>query len=326
MEKYVLFRIGERPVTLFALCVMVAVAVGLWQMHREQKKQGLRADTTEIYALLALPLGLIFGRLVYCVCNFRLYLYEMGLVRVLHLWDGGYAMLGIAMGSALAAWITGKSTRQDTKRVLDMIAAPSALIIALCRFSELASGQGFGREVAAPFFQRFPFAVYNADWEIWFWAVFMLEGAAAWIFSLVLQSKRIPAAPGSKIKLFLILICAGQTFFEMLREDGYLRLEPWFIRMTQLGALLVLVGLMIAAMLQWKRLPKEERISGGKMCLYWLAFLVCIGVDVWMQFAIQKSADLPVWACFMIMAICSLGFGAIACQMVFRHQKKASKG
>lgn len=322
MERYVLFTLGERPVTLFSLCVVIAASVGIWLMHGEQKKQGLREDTTEIYALLSLPLGLIFGRLIYCLCNFRLYLYEMGLSRALHLWDGGYAMLGIALGAFLAAWVTGRITRQDTRRILDMIAAPSAMIIALCRFAEYTSGQGFGREVESPIFQRFPFAVYNPDWEIWFWAVFMLEGAAAWIIAMVLQSKKLPGQPGSKIKMFLIMICAGQTLFEMMREDGYLRLEPWFIRITQLGALLVLLGLMIAAMIRWKRLKREERIPGVWLGLYWMIFALCIGVDVWMQFAIQKSADLPVWACFMIMALCSLGFGVIAYRMVFRHEKK----
>jgi len=315
----VLFTIGDRPVTLFALCIVIAVSAGLWMMRWEQKKQGLHADTTEIFALLALPLGLLGGRFIYCLCNFRLFIYELGLSRMLRLWDGGYAMLGIALGAALAAWITGKITSQSALRVLDMIAAPCAIIIALCRFAEGASGQGFGREVENPFFQRFPFAVYNTDWEIWFWAIFMLEGVAAFVVALVLQSKRIPSKPGSKIKMFLILICAGQTLFEMMREDGYLRLEPWFIRITQLAALLVLLGLMISAMIVWKRLPNEQRIAGWKMGLYWMIFLACVGVDVWMQFAIQKSADLPVWACFSVMSACSAGFGAVAYRMVFRQ-------
>ncbi len=322
MEKNVLFTLGDRSVTLFSVWVAAAVAMGLLLMYREQKKQGLASNTTEIFALLSLPLGLLCGRLIYCLCNFRLYLYELGLVRVLYLWDGGYAMIGLGLGVALAAWITGKITRQSTAGILDMIASPMALIIALCRFAEGVSGQGFGREVEQPFFQHFPFAVYHTDWELWFWAVFMLEGAAACAIALVLQSKHIPKAPGSKAKLFLILICASQTFLEMLREDGYMRLDPWFIRITQLGALLVLMGLMIGAMVQWKRSSEKQRISGGEMALCWALFLALTGVDVWMQFAIQKSADLPVWLCYTVMGLCSLGFGGVAYRVVFRHTRK----
>ena len=319
MEKYVLFTLGERAVTLFSLCVALAAALGMLLMGREQKKQGLRADTTEIFSLLALPLCLIGGRLVYCLCNFRLYLYELGVGRVLYLWDGGYAMLGLGLGAALAAWSTGKITRQAPARILDMIAAPSALIIALCRFAEGFSGQGFGREVEQTFFQRFPFAIYHGDWELWFWAVFMLEGVVACLIALALQSKRIPKSPGSKAKLFLILLCASQTFLEMLREDGYMRLDPWFIRITQLGALLVLIGLMIAAVKHWKHLPAKQRISGTSVGVLWALFLILTGVDVWMQFAIQKSAELPVWACYTVMGACSLGFGLLAYRMVFKH-------
>ena len=173
-----------------------------------------------------------------------------------------------------------------------------------------------------PLFQRFPFAVYNTDWEIWFWAIFMLEGVAALLIALMLQHKRLPKAPGSKAKIFLILLCAGQTFFEMLREDGYLRLDPWFIRITQLGALVALIGMMVSACIHWKWISAEKRISGKSVALSWLIFVACIGVDVWMQFAVQKSADLPVWACFAIMAVCSLGFGAISYRMVFHHELK----
>ena len=140
MVNNVLFFLGDKPVTAFSLCIVIAVAIGLVLMLREQKKQGLRADTTEIFALLALPLGLICGRLFYCLCNFRLFLYELGIVRVFHLWDGGYAMVGIVLGGVLAARITGKITRQNTLAVLDMIAVPSAVMIALCRFAEYFSG------------------------------------------------------------------------------------------------------------------------------------------------------------------------------------------
>jgi len=208
--KYVLFSVFDRPVTLFAVCVMLAVAAGLFLIHREQKKSGMKAETTEVFALLALPLGLLCGRIAYFLCNFRIYLYEMGIARVLHLWDGGYALLGIALGVALAGFMTAKITRQSAGKVLDMIAAPAALMIALCRFAELTSGQGMSQEeVTASFFQRFPFAVFDGYWEIWFWAVFVLEGVAAWIIALILQSKRLPKAPGSKAKMLVILLCAA---------------------------------------------------------------------------------------------------------------------
>ena len=319
--KYTLFYLFGRPVTLFSLCIALAVAVGLFLIYREQKKSGLRADTTEIFALLAIPLGLLGGRIVYCLSNLSMYL-EFGAVRMLKLWEGGYAMLGILPGVALAANLTGKITHQPVAQILDMVAAPGALIIALCRFSEWASGQGTAlTEVEIPFFQRFPFAVYDAEWEIWFWAVFMLEGVAAWIIALVLQSKRFSQTPGSRAKMFVILLSCSQMFLEMLRREGdALVLNPWFIRITQVGALVILVAVMVSAFAQWKRFENDKRMSGGKMAVYWLIFLACAGINIWMQFAVQKSADLPVWACYAIMGITCIAFGIIAYQVMFRYQ------
>lgn len=316
--KYVLFSLGGLPVTLYALCIMIAVALGLLLIYREQKKNGLRADTTEIFALLSLPLALIGARLIYCLCRIGLYM-EMGFANVLRLWDGGYSLMGAALGVVTAALLTAKITKQKAAKILDAIAPPAALVIALCRFAELASGEGVGMEVTIPFFQRFPFAVSN-EWEEWYWAIFMLEGVGAWIISLALQSKKIPAAPGSKAKMFVVLFCSSQIFFEMLREDGYLRLQVFFMRLTQLGAMLTLVALMIAAVIQWARMPKGQRMGKGRMMLLWAIFIACAGINIWMQFAIQKSAYLPVWFCYGVMGLTCLAFGFISYQVVFRSK------
>ena len=99
--KNVLFSVFGMPVTYYALFVVLALALGLLFLLAEQKRAGLRGDTTEIFALLALPLGLIGARLFYCLCRLNLYL-EMGLINILRLWDGGYALWG-AVGGAVAA-------------------------------------------------------------------------------------------------------------------------------------------------------------------------------------------------------------------------------
>lgn len=318
--KYTLFYLFGQPVTLFSLCIALAVAAGLLLIRREQKKMGLRADTTEIFALLSIPLGLIGGRIVYCLVNFRLYLLDLGVAEVFRLWNGGYALLGIALGCALAAWLTARITRQSPAKVLDMIAAPSALMIALGRFAEWTSGQGTSQnEVEIAFFQRFPFAVFDAEWEIWFWAIFMLEGVTAWIIALLLQSKKAPASPGGKAKMLVILMCCTQILFEMFRRDA-LVLDPWFIRITQVGALALLVMVMLGALIRWKKLKKNQRMNSLKMLLNWLAFLICSGINIWMQFAVQKSADLPAWACYAIMGITCIAFGLIAYRVMFRYQ------
>lgn len=320
--KYVLFSVAGLPVTLYAVCIVLAVSVGLFLIGREQKKQGLHQETAEIFALFALVFGLLGARLVYCLCRIDTFVGELTIDRVLCLWEGGYSIMGAALGVVVAALLTAKITSQRPVQILDLIAAPAAMTIALCRFAELTNGQGVGGIVGTPFFQRFPFAVYNADYEEWFLAVFILEGIAAWLTALLVQGKKRTGRDGDRAKLFVILLCASQIFLELLREDAYLRVQVYFVRLTQVGAMAVLVGLMAASNCTWKKTALKDRaISTRAMTGLWALFAVCAGINVWMQFAIQKDAFIPAWTCYSLMGLTAVVFGVIAYKMVFGYRK-----
>lgn len=317
--KNVLFTLLGKPVTLYAALLVCAFVVGLLMLYREQKKASLRSDTTEIFALLALPLGLICARLFYCLARLTLYM-EIGLESVLRLWEGGYALWGAVGGALLAALITAKLTRQSAVKLLDALAAPAALTIAIARFAEFANGEGIGLEVENPIFQRFPFAVFDPEWEVWFWAIFIAEGLVALAIFLVLQLKGVAKKPGDKAKLFLVLYCSAQILLESLRRDQFLR---WlFVRVSQLTAVLVLGGLMFWALYRWVKAPQAQRMSTKQLIINWVIFLVGVGVCIAMEFAADKSADLPVWACYTIMAVCCVAFGTTSNKLILRGVKE----
>ena len=137
--RNILFDICGLPVTLYALLLVCAFAAGLLLMCVNQRKAGLCPDTTEIFALLALPLGLVCARLFYCLARLPLYL-EIGMGNVLRLWDGGFALWGAVGGAVIAAILAAKITKQSAVKLLDAMAAPAALTIAIARFAEFASG------------------------------------------------------------------------------------------------------------------------------------------------------------------------------------------
>ena len=316
--KHVMFEIFGLPVTLYALCVAAALALGFMLLALQQKKHGLTADTAEIYALLALPLGLVGARLFYCLSRLTLYM-EMGLGNIFRLWDGGYALWGAVLGAAVAALLAAKITRQSAAKLLDALSAPAALVIALCRLAEMTNGEGIGMEVYAPFFQRFPFAIFEADWEVWFWAVCLLEAAAALaIFAAVLTKK--PGKPGDHAKLFCILYCSSQILLESLRRDQFLR---WlFVRVSQLTAVLVLGGLMFHALYKWVKAPADKRMPKGKLIVNWVVFLLCVGICIAMEFAVDKAAFMPVWLCYTIMGVCCIVFGYTSYQLIMKGTKE----
>ena len=311
-EGLLSFSVAGFQVTAYGLCVVLALAVGMFLLAWQCRRDGLKPETASIAGLLALPLGLIGARVFYCAVRINFYL-EIGLVNMLRLWDGGYALWGALGGAALAAIITGKVTRQPAARVLDAFATPAALVIALCRFAEYLNGEGIGMSVENETFCRFPFVVFNPYYEEWYWAVFVLEGAAALaIFAVLMRTHR---KPGDKTRLFLILYSACQVLLESMRRDNYLR---WlFVRASQLTAVIVLALLMIAALIRWIRTEKNSRrLSSRRMLGSWLIFAACVGICVWMEFAIDKSPDLPVWAAYCIMAVCCMGMGTAAWNVV----------
>ena len=316
--KYVLFTVLGRPVTAYALCIVAALALGLLLMAWQQKKNALRCDTAEIFALLALPLGLVGARMFYCLARLTVFM-ELGMGNMLRLWDGGYAMWGAAGGAVLAAILTAKITRQSAARILDAMAAPAALVMALGRFAEVFNGEGIGLEVENAFFQRFPFALFNADWEVWFWAICLLEGVVALVILAVLLAKK-PGKAGDQAKLFLVLYCSAQILLESLRRDQFLR---WlFVRVSQLTAVLVLGGLMFYALYKWLKTPAEHRVPKKALITNWVVFLVCVGLCIAMEFAVDKAAFMPVWLCYTIMGVCCVIFGYTAHQLILKGTKE----
>ena len=316
--RNVLFNIFGLPVTLYAALLVCAFAAGLILLHMNQRKAGLAPETTEVFALLALPLGLVGARVFYCLARLPLYM-EIGLGNVLRLWDGGYALWGAVGGAVLAAVIAAKITKQSAVRLLDALAAPAALTIAIARFAEFASGEGIGLEVESELMQFFPLAVFDADWEVWFYAVFMAEGIVALLIFALLQWKSFPRT-GDKAKLFFLLYCSAQVLLESLRRDEFLR---WlFVRVSQLTAVLVLGGLMFYALYKWLKADKSARMPVKPLIINWVIFLVGVGLCIAMEFAVDKSADMPVWLCYCIMAVCCVAFGWTSCKLVLQSVKE----
>ena len=316
--RNVLFEIFGLPVTLYAALLVCAFAAGLLLLHMNQRKAGLAADTAEIFALLALPLGLVGARVFYVLARLPLYM-EIGLGNVLRLWDGGFALWGAVGGAVVAAILTAKITKQSAVKLLDALAAPAALTIAIARFAEFASGEGIGLEVESELLQFFPLAVFDAEWEVWFYAIFMAEGIAALIICALLQWKAFPCT-GDKAKVFLVLYCSAQILLESLRRDQFLR---WlFVRVSQLTAVLVLGGLMFYALYKWAKAAKEHRMPVKPLVINWVIFLLGVGICIAMEFAVDKSADMPVWLCYCIMAVCCVAFGWTSCKLVLHSVKE----
>ena len=322
MNNEPMFELFGLQVTPYALSVALALVMGIAALALVCRRDGLKGGTAALCAAFCLLLGPRAARLGYCLVRIRHYL-EIGLENVLRPGEGEFMLLGAVAGCALAGWLTARLTRQKTGSVLDAMAAPAALTIALCRFAEYLSGDGYGLDVLDETFMRFPFAVVN-EYEEWYWAIFVLEGLWALMMLVILLTSR--RTGGEKAKLFLILYCAAQITLEGLRRDEYLRLI-FFIRVAQLLSALVIAGLMIAATVRWAKKQHNPGMGRTGIIVCWAVALLCAGAVIALEFAADGKilTWMPVWAIYLVMALCSVAFGIAAGRMVLSRGNRLTK-
>ena len=130
---------------------------------------------------------------------------------------------------------------------------------------------------------------------------------------------------GDKARLFVILYSAGQVLFEYLRQDQYLRWS--FVRVSQLTAVLVLLGMMIAAVIRGRR---SGRPASSRLRLHpWeqlVVFLNGAALVIMMEFANDKWPTLPNWVCYAIMAEGCLLIGYSAYRVCIGYPKDRAAG
>lgn len=327
------FAVGGLTVYGYGLSVALAAALALLLARVTFRRAGLKPDTLSWVAVLAAPLGLICARVTYALIYWDMVTWG-GVDGLWRLTDGGFLLYGAALGVALAAWLAAKITRQRAAAVWDGLAAPAALMIALCRLAEGLTGQGKGWYVADWFSpdtpmslfhpadvswaQRFPFAVTDMYGE-WAWAVFVLEAlvglalfAALWRVS--------PGREGLKALLLTLLYATTQIWCEAMREDAVVR---WgFVRANQVfSAAAVAAVLLICQLMTPRRLRRPLGIASA-----WLGVLSGAGIVIAMEFAVEQKIVPLRW---MTTDLCfaALGLGCLVMTLsVLPAWRLAEKG
>lgn len=213
-------------------------------------RKGLPSGTVRLYGLLALPLGLVFARLAFCLANLTYFTDTISQpLRMLAFWDGGFSLLGALCAMILAALVTARIRRLRFGAVLDVVAVPLGLLICGLRIAEgLTGGQlGVGRQVdVGALSQTLPLLFLPDQMgtlTLYRLAVYRYEAAVALvIFALSLglffgRHRRWKARPGDLAMIVFSLYGASQVLLESLRDDGHMLLG--FIRVQQLGYVLI---------------------------------------------------------------------------------------
>ncbi len=316
------FQIGSLTVYSYGLVMAGAALAAMLLLAFLGRKQGLAAGAASWFAVWAVPLAVLCGRIGYCAASLD-WMMEQGFGFFLAFSRGGYMMYGAVLGGLLAAFLASRLSGEKTARILDAAAAPTALLIAAARLAEPLVNLGYGHNIEEWFdpwleksmiawedpslLYRFPLGSqdYYGDWNF---AIFLPEALTALILLIILLRAK-PRRAGARALVLVMGYAAWQIIWESMRQDEVLR---WgFVRASQLLSALTLVAVLVIC---WGCLPAEKRRLSGLLGRLG-GMLLLTGVVIAMEFALEQKIGFLTWmrmdVCYGVMILSCAGFLAI---------------
>lgn len=311
------------PYGLFAAagdgCMLIAMLL-------TAPKRSFSKGTVTVFGLLAIPLSLVFSRLLYCVFQLNLFCdtYENPWL-MLCIWDGGYSIWGVTPALLLAAWLTAKMQRCSFRSLWDCVSLSSALLFAMLYAGEGRTELGIGKVIDAGFLtSAFPFLVLeqklgvNVEYRL---IVYRLQCLACVVLFLVmLLSRRKSKAEGILALRFWSIFASMQIFWESLRDDGHMLFI--FLRIGQVAAGIVLLWVLI----DLSRCYRQA-------CLHmpwfvWPVFVLCLGLIAALEFSLDGRLTIgtPSMARdYGLMAAVCVILAALPCLLTGKLKQNESK-
>lgn len=314
--------------SVFPYGLFAAAGVGcmLIAMLLTAPKRSFSKGTVTVFGLLAIPLSLVFSRLLYCVFQLNLFCdtYENPWL-MLCIWDGGYSIWGVIPALLLAAWLTAKKQRCSFPSLWDCVSLSSALLFAMLYAGEGRTELGIGKVIDTGFLTSvFPFLVLeqklgvNVEYRL---IVYRLQCLACVVLFLVmLLSRRKSKTEGILALRFWSIFASMQIFWESLRDDGHMLFI--FLRIGQVAAGIVLLWVLID-------LSRRYRQAGLHLPWFvWPVFVLCLGLIAALEFSLDGRLTIgtPSMARdYGLMAVVCVILAALPCLLTGKLKQNESK-
>lgn len=308
---YTYLSVFGSDVYSYGLCLCAGALLGLALMGLLSRRAGLKRGTAGVFGVIAIPLGLICARLLFCAVNIGYFtdVCENPLY-MLNFFDGGLSMYGLFIGLAIAAAICARVTKAGFWDITDALCAPLALFVALERYGEMFTDLGVGKIIeanaltdAAPWLFIIERAGKSVEYRM---AVHCYEiGFAVLLLALLLVIRLTRGLRSGELTLyFLAVFGAAQVLFESLRDDGHMMYI--FLRVGQLCA--VIMPLVAAGVMSRRRRLALGGL-GRRGALVWAGLALCVAVLVLVEFSLDGRLTLgaasPVRDYMIMLAACA---------------------
>ena len=207
---------------------------------------------------LAVPLGLLGSRMVYCAVNAGFYLHDIqSPTAMLRVWEGGLSLAGALSFAALGGWFAAKTCKIPAREILDLL-APALLFFATWSYlSAGLIGAGYGPE------DGFPLTVIQGEMR-------MDTAKVTFTFLLILSVLRRDFPRGAFLYGSIMIL------LESLRRDGHMM---WgFVHAEQIFDLCMALPALLYFAVKIKR--------------FWLAIgatALMAGIVIVLEFALDRS-------------------------------------
>lgn len=206
----------------YGFLIALGVAAAIFLASHEEKRLGLKRDTVIDLAFWVIPLGLLCARIYYVA--FQWETFADNPVSVLYLWEGGIAIYGAVIGGLIAILLFSRHRRLNPFLLTDIVVPGLALAQSIGRWGNYFNMEAYGREIADPAWQFFPFGVQipQDGGYVWHMATFFYESALNLLIFLVLWFviRKKSKVAGTVTLFYLLLYGTGRFLIEGLRTDS----------------------------------------------------------------------------------------------------------
>ena len=272
------------PLTRYGLLCGIALLATLVVAGVCCRKKHIAYDALIRMAVIAVPLALLLGRLVYVLACYDYYLNDLEYpLFALRFWDGGYAMTGVYLALVLAAYMTERRCRVPHGDMLDALAPAMPVGLLLARIAESGTGLGEGKFVEgdAPAWMVIDSGLGEC------YAVFRLEAAMALVLLTVLlvwMRMCLSRERGDALLMFTLLYGCMQVVLESLRDDGHMEVHMGVHVQEVLSAVMVLAVLGVWTARALKRGACGKPLAAG----VWLVAIAAVALAVVAEFGVDR--------------------------------------
>ncbi|MGL6235220.1 MAG: prolipoprotein diacylglyceryl transferase [Segniliparus sp.] len=279
--------LGPIPIRAYALCILTGILVACWWgTSRWMARGGRREDVVDV-ALIAVPFGLVGGRLYHVATDWRTYFGGQGRspIHALFIWEGGLGIWGAVALGGVGAWIGCRRKGIPLPAFGDAIAPPVLLASAIGRFGNYFNQELFGRETnhwwGLRLYERVrDGAVDNvygvSDGRPWIGGEMNLTGKlvhptflyeACWnvaiVLVLVVLDRRFKIGHGRLFALYVAGYSLGRLGLEFVRIDPATTIGGYRVNVYT-SSLLIIAGLAYFLFVKKGKEAPEEIEAGRK--------------------------------------------------------------